>query len=258
MELDLKGKHILVAGGMGGIGSKTVEILLEEGAFVTILTQSNDIYEKNNLKDIKLQIINTIYTNKVTLKNDLLEKNNFSISLDGLITMIGSGKSDSDVFLSKKESKRMWEVNYFYPRLISEVFFDLTNKKNNPQNSKNKFITFCTSIAAKTFLNAPTEYSTSKAALEKLSKELSWKLAPEYRINCISPGNIFFEGGTWDRIKKSGRIDVEKMLSEKVPMKRFGTKTEIASFAVYLSSSNLASFFNGSCIIIDGGQTPSL
>ena len=258
MELGLKDKHILVAGGLGGIGSKTVEILLNEGALVSIITQSKIFNKELNFKHTnKLKIIKTNYTKKDHLKNDLIQSIDSYRSLDGLITMIGSGNSDKKVFLDKDESKRIWSINYFYPRLISEVFFELTNKTSNKNKNRDKFITFCSSIASRTFLNAPTEYSTSKAALEKLTKELSWKLAPEYRVNCISPGNIFFKGGTWDRIQKSGKIDIDKMLSEKVPMNRLGNPSDIAAFTVFLSSSKLASFFNGSCVTIDGGQMPS-
>ena len=59
------------------------------------------------------------------------------------------------------------------------------------------------------------------------------KLAPLYRVNCISPGNIFFEGGTWDKIKKSGKLNLQKMLNDKVPAKRFGEPIDMASFAVF-------------------------
>ena len=90
--------------------------------------------------------------------------------------------------------------------------------------------------------------------MERLTKELSWKLSPVFRVNCISPGNVYFEGGTWDKIKKSGEINVDKLINEKVPSRRLGNPNDIAAFAVFLSSSKYASFFNGSCVIIDGGQ----
>ena len=65
---------------------------------------------------------------------------------------------------------------------------------------------------------------------------MSWKLSPNYRVNCIAPGNIFFEGGTWDIIKKEGRIDVDNLIRTKVPSMRLGTPEDISKFAVFLSS----------------------
>jgi NAD(P)-dependent dehydrogenase (short-subunit alcohol dehydrogenase family) len=44
------------------------------------------------------------------------------------------------------------------------------------------------------------------------------------------------------------------MLSEKVPLKRFGLPAEVSDLVLFLSSAR-ASFITGSNVIIDGGQT---
>lgn len=253
MNLEIKDLHILVAGGLGGIGTKTVELLLEEGAIVTVLTQSFDKPKKSKISHKKLNIISTDYKNKDRLYEDISNAHRKK-SLSGFISLIGSGRSDKKIFLSEEESKRIWDINYFYPRLIAENFVQITNKDNHEDLKSELFITFCSSLAASCFLGAPTEYSTAKAALERLTKDLSWKLSPCFRVNCVAPGNIYFEGGTWDRIIKNGELDIDSLLSEKVPSKRLGKPIDVAAFIVFLSSNKLASFFNGSCVIIDGGQ----
>lgn len=253
MNLSLNDQHILVAGGLGGIGTKTVELLLNEGALVTILTQSQKQAEKSKLIHENLTIQTTDYSNKVTLYKDI-KNTQQRCCLSGFISLIGTGKSQKKAFLSAHESSRIWNINYFFPRQIAEQFVKVTMKFCTHSCISNHFITFCSSIAASCYLGAPTEYSVAKHALERLTKELSWKLAPNYRVNCISPGNIYFEGGTWDRIKKSNQINIEKLLEKKVPLQRLGTPIDIAGFTVFLSSSKYASFFNGSCITIDGGQ----
>lgn len=257
MDLDLKNKHIIVAGGLGGIGKKTVELLLEEGAKVTIFTQSKINKQINFESKSCLEIVETDYSKQEILETDL-EKVNKKIKLEGVIIMVGTGRSNDEIFSNESEVSKLWNINYYFPREIAKAFVNVKKSFVEEEKKQEFFITFCSSIAAKTFLNAPTEYSVAKAALEKLTKELSWKLAPLYRVNCISPGNIFFEGGTWDKIRKSGKLNLQKMLNDKVPAKRFGEPIDIASFAVFLSSSKVSSFFNGSCINIDGGQTTSL
>lgn len=257
MNLDLNDKHIIVAGGLGGIGSKTVDLLIEEGARVTVFTQSRNYKDHNFKKSDKLSVVKTNYSNENILEKDILSANTKQ-KLNGLIIMVGNGRSEKEIFLKKVESKRIWNLNYFIPRNISESFVKVVQKSTNEENNSELFITFCSSIAAQIFLNAPTEYSVAKSALEKLTKELSWKLAPLFRVNCISPGNIFFKGGTWDKIQRSGEVEITKMLNEKVPMQRFGLTLDIAYFAVFLSSSKVSSFFNGACVKIDGGQTTSL
>ena len=253
MNLELEDKHIIVAGGLGGIGSKTVNLLLEEGALVTVLTQSSEKYLNSKLNHENLNIKKTDYKNKKCLFEEINKANKKS-PLSGFISLIGTGRSKLDPFLSEEESKRMWDINYFFPRNISEQFVKVIKSPNNNSSTSSYFITFFSSIAASCYLGAPTEYSVSKSALERLTKELSWKLSPVFRVNCISPGNVYFEGGTWDKIKKSGEINVDKLINEKVPSRRLGNPNDIAAFAVFLSSSKYASFFNGSCVIIDGGQ----
>ena len=46
------------------------------------------------------------------------------------------------------------------------------------------------------------------------------------------------------------------MISNKVPMNRFGTADEIASLTTFIVSP-LASFMTGNVIVADGGQTRS-
>ena len=46
------------------------------------------------------------------------------------------------------------------------------------------------------------------------------------------------------------------MLSEQVPLKRFGKPEEIADAVVFLCSKRSA-FTTGACLVVDGGQTKS-
>ena len=58
---------------------------------------------------------------------------------------------------------------------------------------------FISSIAGIEAIGAPTDYSTAKAAINALSKNLAKKLAPNVRVNVIAPGNVYFKGGSWDK-----------------------------------------------------------
>ena len=89
-----------------------------------------------------------------------------------------------------------------------------------------------------------------------LAKNLSRKLAPDIRVNVIAPGNIYFEGGSWEKKMKNDKKNVENMINTQVPMKRFGKPEEVADAAVFLCS-NKAKFITGTTLVIDGGQTTS-
>ena len=102
---------------------------------------------------------------------------------------------------------------------------------------------------------APIPYSVSKAALNAYVK-CSANLFGEkgIRINAIAPGNILFEGSSWDKKIKQNKKLTDNILKNKVPLSRFGNPEEIADLACFLSSPK-AAFVTGSIWDIDGGQS---
>jgi len=65
------------------------------------------------------------------------------------------------------------------------------------------------------------------------------------RVNAIAPGEIETSMVT---------PDSKKMLTEKIPMKRFGTPEEVAG-VIHSMCSETFSYVNGTEIQINGGQT---
>lgn len=253
MNLDLKDKYIIIAGGLGGIGFQTVQDLIKEGAQISILTQ-NKLANTKNLDGLDIHVAD--YESEDSIKKifNILLKNK---KPTGFISFVGSGRASNSAFQEQDDLMHMWKINYFGNRLLAKCFVETTKKYYGHLKNCEYFITLTSSIASDFYLNCPTEYSASKIALIRLCKDLSWKLAPSFRVNCISPGNVYFEGGTWDKITKEGKIDIEDLLINRVPSRRFGTPQDISKLAVFLSSP-LASFINGSCIKIDGGQSTHL
>ena len=115
-------------------------------------------------------------------------------------------------------------------------------------------ILFISSIAGMEAFGAPTDYSTAKAAIIALAKNISRKVAPNIRVNVISPGNVYFEGGSWDEKIKHDKKRVDEMIKTTVPLNRFATPEDIANSAIFLCSDK-ASFITGATLVIDGGQT---
>ncbi len=113
---------------------------------------------------------------------------------------------------------------------------------------------FISSIAAMEAFGAPVDYSTAKTAVAALAKNMARKLAKEVRINVLAPGNVYFEGGSWDEKIKQEPERVKSIIESTVPMNRFGTPDEMADAAVFLCSER-AAFITGSILVVDGGQT---
>lgn len=89
-------------------------------------------------------------------------------------------------------------------------------------------------------------YSVAKSGLEALTKALALELAPDIRVNGVSPGAALPASGD------EGQLD--KMLSQ-VPLKRLGGADAIADAVEFLCR---ADYITGQILAVDGGRTINL
>lgn len=93
-------------------------------------------------------------------------------------------------------------------------------------------------------------YSSSKGAVEQLTRELARQWAPRgIRVNCIAPGYFPTELNA-PMVAAPGRL--EAMLA-RAPMRRAGTPADITGLAVFLASP-AAAFVTGHVLACDGGM----
>src|SRR5882757_1108808 len=76
------------------------------------------------------------------------------------------------------------------------------------------------------------------------------------RVNAVSPGNTYFEGGIWQNIER-GMPDLYKTAMSLNPTGRMGTPQEVAAGVVFIASP-VASRISGTNLIIDGALTKAV
>ena len=255
MELELRDKRVLVTGSSRGTGLGIAEAFLTEGARVILtgrqakaLSQATkklkSIHGQNRVLDFRgdLQRPGAIQRLLRTIRKKWG-------GLDILVLNLGSGRSVPGLEVSESEWHRVLALNLISSMETLRQAVALLSKGRDPS------VTFIGSIAGLEVLGAPVAYGAAKAALRHALKSAARLLAPKkIRVNMVAPGNIFFEGGTWDQKVKENKKAVKKMLENEVPLGRFGTVEEVSAPVLFLSSRG-ASFITGACLVVDGGQT---
>jgi NAD(P)-dependent dehydrogenase (short-subunit alcohol dehydrogenase family) len=149
----------------------------------------------------------------------------------------GGGRLNA-IETSQGDWKTVFQVNFFAPIVLARgLLNELVAAKGTVVN--------VTSIAgARVHPFAGAAYSTSKAALAALTREMAADFGPlGVRVNAISPGEIdtsILSPGT-------------ERIVEQIPMHRLGLPEEVAK-AIYFLCTDASSYVNGAELHINGGQ----
>src|SRR5258706_270141 len=122
------------------------------------------------------------------------------------------------------------------------------------EKSKSASIVIDSSVTGFEVDFAAGSYGAFKAALIHYAKGLSSQLIGKgIRVNAVSPGNTYFEGGIWQNIER-GIPDLYKTAMSLNPTGRMGTAQEVAAGVVFLASP-VASRISGTNLIITAALT---
>jgi NAD(P)-dependent dehydrogenase (short-subunit alcohol dehydrogenase family) len=149
------------------------------------------------------------------------------------------GKRLSTIDTSADLWRQVFQVNFFGPVMLARGLLEqLKAAKGSVVN--------VTSIAgSRVHPFAGAAYSTSKAALASLTREMASDFGPlGIRVNAIAPGEIdtsILSPGT------------EKIVEQQIPLHRLGTPDEVAKI-IYVLCTETSSYVTGAEIHINGGQ----
>jgi len=93
-----------------------------------------------------------------------------------------------------------------------------------------------------TSMSNPAAYSASKGGLIQLTRWLATTIAPEVRVNAISPGGIF----------RNQPEEFVKRYESKTPLARMATEDDFRGILGYLAS-DLSKYVTGQVFQVDGG-----
>lgn len=116
------------------------------------------------------------------------------------------------------------------------------------KSSENATIILFSSVAVQNGLPYHSQVSTSKGAIEGLTKALAAEYAPKIRVNCIAPSLT-------DTPLAASLLNSEQKReasAQRHPLKRIGTTDDIVNMVEFLLSTK-AAWISGQILHVDGG-----
>ena len=122
------------------------------------------------------------------------------------------------------------------------------------EKSKHPSIVIISSVSGREVDFTGPAYGAMKAALIHYAQRLAYQHAAKMiRVNSVSPGNTYFEGGFWQNAEKN-LPDIYKHALSLNPTGRMAKAEEIGRGIVFLASP-ASSFTTGTNLVIDGALT---
>jgi NAD(P)-dependent dehydrogenase (short-subunit alcohol dehydrogenase family) len=254
----LSGRRALITGAAGGLGKVFSETLASLGADL-ILVDLVNTQLKVYAAELEVQWNVNVQAIECNLeaqdqRNQLIAEvrastNELSILVNNA-ALVGSSDLTGWAVPFEEQSIDTWrraiEVNL---TAVFDLCQGLTPLLNATQNASIINIASIYGLNAPdwslyegTSLGNPAAYGVSKGGLIQLTRWLSTTLAPNVRVNAISPGGIF----------RNQPAEFVKRYSSRTPLSRMATEDDFRGAIAFLAT-DMSRYVTGQVISVDGG-----
>lgn len=255
MARALEGKVAIVTGGTNGIGEAVARQFIEEGAKVCVLGRS-----ESKLDSLQKEFGENILAvqGDVTKYSSHKEAVRLTVEQFGKLDVLVSNAGVFDGFVSLEQlpEERLDEAfSTIFDINVKGGLFAAKAASGELKKTKGNII-FTASNAAFYPNGGGPIYTASKHAIIGLIRELAYELAPEIRVNGVSPGgtitNLSAISCLQDSVKKVDAETRKKLIQSRNPLQIAQEASDHNGAYVLLASDN-ARAITGTIIESDGG-----
>jgi 3-oxoacyl-[acyl-carrier protein] reductase len=247
MDLELKGKNVVVTGGSKGIGRSIALAFAEEGANVATCARTEgplkEVAEKIKSKGVIAYAEKCDISDHEALEEFLESAKNELGSIDILVNNASA--------IALGEDEDAWQASIRVDLLATVKASD----KVIPwmiESGEGNIIHISSISGLEATQSRDFAYASIKSAIISHANKIAVNYGAQgIRANSVAPGAVYFENGVWDYVKKNN-YEMYEGVKSLTPLGELGTPEEIANVVVFLASDK-ASFITGTCIVVDGG-----
>ena len=248
MDLGLKGLRAVVTGASKGIGRRAADIFAQEGASVAICARNADEVAAA-VADLKSKGVPAFgaavdVSDKAQIEGFVAKSAQALGGLDILVANVSA--------LAVQDNEEAWRKAFDTDMMhtVRAVNAALPFLEASPHPA----IVIVSSVSGREVDFTGPAYGAFKAALIHYAQRLAYQLAPKMiRVNSVSPGNTYFDGGVWQNIEQN-LPDLFAQAMALNPTGRMAKPEEIGRGIVFLASP-ASSFTTGTNLVIDGALT---
>lgn len=258
MELELRGKTVLVTGASKGIGLACARGFAAEGARVHIASRSRKDLEAARdamVRDFGAEV--TVHATDLSVTENAVALGRECADADILVNSAGAIPHGGLRDLSDERWRDGWDLKVFGAvNLTREVYTRMCERKTG-------VIVNVIGVAGERQRADYIAGTAGNAALMAFTRGLGAEAVDHgVRVIGVNPGRVETErqiGHMMERAEKelgdrARWKEVQAKVAQTLPFKRAAQPAEVADLVVYLASAR-ASYINATIITIDGGQS---